>query len=706
VICDAVRSTIGRSVLILLGLLPSLVAMHAREAGWGVDACLSTHVGRAEGSQFLSLLEQSGVGWVREREVGSVSGTSAIPGPWLVDQRPFYREIKRRGFRIAAFATLPFQGVRPQPGNHLLEDLNEVYAQGRFLGRELHGLVDAWEMVCEPDVGYCTDLPDRLAAYQKALYLGIKQGSREAVSTQSDGGDRGSVELQESRASAEAAQASGLRNVAKIPASERPSPFVAMGALALPPGPWLERAIRNDLLSYTDAYNFHFYGHAADLTGVIAAHERVTREFEATRINQVQGIASREFPSNPPGSPMDARGGGLPLWITECGVNATRPSDFLNPERRALQAEFAVSTARQALVSPSVSLFMPFILVNKGDPHAMALSAAEPLPAWNAFADYTRVHPWPKRPLVRPPESPNPVVVQWLPDNSTTVPHKVSGTYRFLGDRPIRGVLRIYNFSAESTTGHLIPKPAVEVREQGLTSLPIVIPAQGEVSIPLEFHRTQTNGYFRADWAADFVEVSGRRSKVAFGLETTPEARDFTVAPLPLAPNSTGSIKHPIQPRHESGERASEWMTVNGLRLETMMGESNATDLRMWTTGETNDPLRPTMAVAALKGLPREGFLRATLDRPMSKNAKLRVDLVDSAGQRFTVWENFGMSYFRPSNEVWLNLKDFGIYFWGRCTGNPVFRPELVEEIQLRVYLAEPEVPMTLALSVMSPKRN
>src|SRR5258708_12772187 len=39
-------------------------------------------------------------------------------------------------------------------------------------------------------------------------------------------------------------------------------------------------------------------------------------------------------------------------------------------------------------------------------------------------------NPWPQRPLAREAHEANPVIVQWLPDNSTCVPHKVSGTYR------------------------------------------------------------------------------------------------------------------------------------------------------------------------------------------------------------------------------------------------------------------------------------
>ena len=98
---------------------------------------------------------------------------------------------------------------------------------------------------------------------------------------------------------------------------------------------------------------------------------------------------------------------------------------------------------------------MPFILVHKDDPYALTLSADRPLPAWDAYAKFTREHPWPARPLANIPPAPNPIIVQWLPDNATTTPHKVSGTYRFNPDQPITGEFRVYNFSTHAVRGRL-----------------------------------------------------------------------------------------------------------------------------------------------------------------------------------------------------------------------------------------------------------
>jgi len=105
----------------------------------------------------------------------------------------------------------------------------------------------------------------------------------------------------------------------------------------------------------------------------------------------------------------------------------------------------------------------------------------------------------------------------------------------------------------------------------------------------------------------------------------------------------------------------------------------------------TGDPLAPTYALAAVAGVPEGAqFLRVKLDRPMSNDAFLRVDLVDTDGQRFTIWENLGNVYGETSSEVWLGLADFHPYFWSKAVpGERRLRPEKVREVHLRVYLGK-----------------
>jgi len=88
----------------------------------------------------------------------------------------------------------------------------------------------------------------------------------------------------------------------------------------------------------------------------------------------------------------------------------------------------------------------------------------------------------------------------------------------------------------------------------------------------------------------------------------------------------------------------------------------------------------------------------------MGREAKVRLDLIDDQQQRFTIWENFGVDYYGARDDVWLNLKDFHIYFWGPCSQNPRFNPARVRELQLRFYFAKANDPLAVRLSLLQPK--
>jgi hypothetical protein len=699
--------------------------------GWGIDACLTRHVPDDQFLPYQKLLAGAGIRIVRERDVG----TRNPDGSYEHDIRPKCRAYHDAGIFVVAFASLPQSVKREQAGNVLPENLLAVYAQGKLLGRDFAGLVDAWEMVGEADVGYCTDLPERTVAYQKALYLGIKAGAREAGAS---------------------------------------PPLVLMGALALPPGPWLERATKNGLLDYTDAYNFHFYGYAEELTDVIQAHRAFLAnapEFLATRGHKdhpnVSEILSMRSMCSFVANPSEA----LPLWITECGLNAVKPDDFLNAQRRKLHADFTVSTAQQALACPDVAVFMPFILVENHDPYAVTLASDQPLPAWTAYAKFIRDHPWPSRPRGHPPTDPNPLVLQWMPDNSTTLPHKVAGTYRFVGNTPIKGEIFLYNFGDKPVTGKLqmTAGPAVQIGPKGdwyqtssLSSMcsfgantpdflatkdhkepidsaqviatrpnMITIAADSRVSVPIEFRQAQPGTYMREDFSAVFIEDDGRESPLSFGLESMPALGEFIETPLALKPLAGGTITEPGAKNFRPGDRVGVWTTVNGLRVaagtlatrdhKDHMDDSERLSLssvcsfvanpseyfvaKFWTSVIEDDPLEPTLAAAKLEGLPREGFLRLRLDRPMGREVKVRLDLIDDQQQRFTIWENFGVDYYGSRDDVWLNLKDFYIYFWGPCSKNPRFDPARVRELQLRFCFAKANDPLNVRLSFLTPKR-
>jgi hypothetical protein len=587
--------------------------------GWGVDACLSVHVPASRVERLLGRLGKARLRYVRER----------VPGGGNADaQREVFRTLKRRGYRIVAFAGSD-RSLAVERREQLPRDLLEVYHSARRYSQEWEALVDVWEMVGEPDTNFCHDLPERVAAFQKAVYLGLKDGAR-----------------------------------------GRRKPTVLMGALGHFPGPWLDRAKVNGLLDYTDALNFHYYGQAADLRGVIRAQRRFANE-----------------------AGKDA----LPLWITECGLNAVADGDFANPERREWQRRFAVETAEIARAE-RVAVFMPFIFVHKGDGYAMVEPNGRAYPAWDAYADYTRENVLDAGSAVAPPRAPARLVLQWLPDNRTCLPQKVSGAYWFRGGaaaaKPIEGEIVAYNFSGRPISGVLeIETPTSIALESGTrpgTRQPIEVRPFSKTRVPVRFVRTAP-GYVRGAVRARFV---GGRSAAHDSSLT------FEVAsqPRPAVLKSVGSLAlsrpgEAFQWIWAPGpfERTSEagpWVGVNGVRV--LPPDSEAPDAWRFEIPESsNDPTRPTMAVASVAGLPplENGFLRLRLFGEDTVAVDVRVDLIDSRGQRFAIAENFGRNWMRPeADTIYLSFEDFGIYQWGRCTERPTFDPAEVREVQLRFF--------------------
>lgn len=169
------------------------------------------------------------------------------------------QRLRERGARSLVFFTAagyPWaSGVRQLPSGKgtLPLDLRDAYARGVWLGRHYGAFVDAWEVDNEPDLIYVRDNPENYAAYLKAMYWGLQRGALQrwrggAGSWAEDGGP-------------------SLR-----------APRVVMAPLAFPPGPYFAALLENDLLSYTDCFNFHYYGYEEDFPGVYRQFEVAVRE--------------------------------------------------------------------------------------------------------------------------------------------------------------------------------------------------------------------------------------------------------------------------------------------------------------------------------------------------------------------------------------------------------------------------------------------
>ncbi len=344
--------------------------------------------------------------------------------------------------------------------------------------------------------------------------------------------------------------------------------------------------------------------------------------------------------------------------------------------------------------------------------------SGEPYPAWTDYAEFTREHRLPKKAAVARPATPNRIVVQWLPDNFTCIPHKVSGTYWFRGPaddpKPIRGSWWVYNFSARPVFGNL----ELEATDDGLRMVRVAdsvlrVGAFSRVEVPMDA-RVAAEGYVRGQVTARFVPVvpgTGlRESKAVVGFETVPsrtlleEVSELTGS----RPDQDGFewIWAPEPP--EDLLAAGRWLVMNGVTVEgeeARVGSLSRTS-DFVVAGESSDPRLPPMAVTRVDGLPprNDGFLRLRYLGVDPPPGGIRVDLVDEDGQRFSVAEGLGRNPDRSNPRmVTLAYEDFHPYAFGRLTDRPIFRPESIREIQLRFYPMQSPAVFRVRVDVAGP---
>lgn len=634
-------------------------------AGWGIDAVLTRHVqDDADFDAYVTLLHDSGVRWLRERGVRNEPREQA-----------HFRALRDAEFATSAFVYASVGGAPQSADNHLPEHLLAVYQGSYEQAKANASVIQAWEMLGEPDMGYCRDLPERLTAFNKAMYLGLKDGARDAGR----------------------------------------STTVLMGAMGLPPGPWMARATANGIFAYTDAANIHFYGLAPELRGAIAAHRAFIREHVslAGREPRAAGcLAPHEHGWQPPHpayrkrpAPLNLRPAALPIWITECGIKLVSEENFHDPVRRAAQRDFTVETALTAWREPDVAVFMPFILVWKKDGHTMTMSPTEHFPAWTAYEKITRERSWPAdRVMTRPPIDPSRLIMQWLPDEGQGRTHKVSGTYRFTAGGAITGAIRLYNLGDTPRRGRLEWADGEAFTASAAPDGELTVPPMGMVEVPVVFTPRTERGYFREEWRAECVPTDGAGETwpVVFGLERLPVAEDFEITPLPVAPapsaDWTGFAMKPEVVTSASGP----WRGRNGVEIVSA-SERDVSGVFKVTAPQTH-PMQPPSVAVRLAGLPEDGLLLVRSNQPLVPWRRVRVDLFDDRGQRYTQWENGGMDYHGDGSEMWLSLRDFHIYFWGVTTADYRFDPKRIVELQLRFYLYDPADEMAVTVDLATPR--
>ena len=240
------------------------------------------------------------------------------------------------------------KGVRPGGGQRHPLDLREVYERGRRLGAAYGDLVDVWEIENEPDIDFVVENPETHAAFQKAVYLGLKSGVRIAYQAGlslefKTGSDSGWLARKQGRSALDL----------KLPPSARSAPSrVVMAPLALPPGPYLERLWANGLASYTDGFNFHFYGYAEDFTGVYRQFEDAVAKLGAVPPGSVEEewlrMGSRSELDLGRRTSSDRRvRRTLPVFITEYGYGLLDAEARDSVEGRVRQWRWFATLAKQ-----------------------------------------------------------------------------------------------------------------------------------------------------------------------------------------------------------------------------------------------------------------------------------------------------------------------------------------------------------------------
>lgn len=652
--------------LILLGavwsLAPACFATALRvDSGWGADAVLSRHISPQEFPDYIRLLDESGVGWVRERGTGQLALKNA-----------FLRQ-RSAGLRVLVIA----QDIQNSGGTDwgpFAEDLRSLWGDAKTAGAYYAEAVDGWELNNEPELAWWPDMPDRYAAHAKTLYLGLKAGAR---------------------------------------AADHDTP-VLLGSLGLPPGPWLERISRNGLLYYADAWNGHYYGDSSQFNGFLDSNVEAMQDLIGKIADKIWKVeAGRRWPVKPeagdrrPGRAESNRTSFLlPIWATEVGVNTVTTDTWSDPVRRKRQADWILSTAEQALAHPRVSVFMPFVLVHKGDGYALTESAKQTWPAWDEYSRFTRENPFPNRPTARLPSSVNPVVLQWLANPATASGHKLAAAYRWRASgKPIRGELRIYNFGEKSVSGRLR-----QTREAGdgtgmtsggrwavgggrrargqASAVDLTIQPGGVLSLPLSFALEDAPGGGEREWRQfTFEEESGRGSELGFALERSPNLYPPQAQPLSLKEWGRNVADFRFVPNAERSESGKWWQAINGVKVRYSQGALARFELG----ARPFDQEYPPMAAAYLpEGLPDHGWLRVATRELGPAGVRVRVDVVDRDGRRFTQWENLGQVRGLPAAAPrWLNVLDFHPYAWGKLDKQRRLEPNEVRQVQLRFYASK-----------------
>jgi hypothetical protein len=413
-----------------------------------------------------------------------------------------------------------------------------------------------------------------------------------------------------------------------------------MAALALPPGPYLERLIGNDALTYTTGFNYHFYGYAEDFSGVhrqfaaaVAAGAReAVAEIGSTAVRPV----SRELPvflteigdgmlGTAAGKTVDGRVRQW-RWFRDVAqqietLRLEGAMAFMLPpfQERGL-SEFGLVMPPALQASPSAGggslragglRFRPEDFGATGPAHWMAdlgrrVGDGEASPALAYLIDHAKTHPYESRPWKVRVLPPSAVVLDFLADPETKAVKSVLG-YVVSGEGSDHaeggGSLRIYNFSDHTVAGRLRIAGAVRILpDDSRMGGELRLGAHSLLTAPLRLGGARGRGE-EGEWEVAFIpdEAGNGMARISSRFYRG----DPDDGPAGLVDSQSLSGPNVAERRRLLGRRRAEgepiltesgrWLTTEGLAVLERPGS--------WTFRIDHPPigeLRPAMAELAL----------------------------------------------------------------------------------------------------------
>jgi hypothetical protein len=558
-------------------------------------------------------------------------------------------------------------GVRSNPSSALPIDLRDAYHWLADLQRTYGDVVDAWEIGNEPDIAFLKENAETYAAFFQACSLG-------AASIQPA---TGAIE------------------------STKKYARVVPAALALPPGPYLERLLACHLLSCADGFNFHYYGYAEDFSGVYAQFADAV----GAELALPPAVAEAKDPLN---SVTKA----LPVFVTEWGYGLLTAKAALTAKGRMRQLNWfrlVADQVRQLRIEAPLAFYLQPYYEQATNEFGLTATTSRGFTAsefepnknvpWTENVGKTfegnaitpalaylfktgKNYPAKNWTVHTTPASP---VVMDLVAGKDVLPFKACGGYMLLGkanDTLAIGTaeLRLCNFSDRPITG-ILTFPGETER--------VTLPP-GEMRVmPVELS-VDASRFALCDWTARFTSlINQEKAQQVSSMNAgngSPSYATEAVFQTTLFPNAEGMQKKILVSFDHVVAQAAE---NRGLLLSRKLatdepplfshgrwlvskGVDIVEDTSGWhflVTSYPNEPLRPAMAELPLPAnfaFPTNTMLRFDYRTPGTDSCE-RFDVYfrTTNGNLYTIWPPL------VASSTWQictqNQESFTMAFWGRA---------------------------------------